>query len=261
MVSLGGYRAVSLDLWFTAIFQGADLDERWHEDRVRALRQMLRARNGATLPPEEIARGIERTEERLRNEGRGPTTEPPSALVRAYAATLDARLTLPSEEAGQVYSDAGLFEHPPEVNSELARVMTPLEEQGIPVMAITNTARQESSWMRFLRSRCGLPFRHVITSCEVGAAKPDPAIFEAASRRVSVPLREILHVGDRWELDVVGAERAGCGAVLYRGLWSRYPEGMYPPTDPQLLDDPRVRCIDRLDEILDLELLSLRPRG
>ncbi len=66
----------------------------------------------------------------------------------------------------------------------------------------------------------------MIASCEVGRAKPKPEKFLEASRRLGIPLDEILHVGDRWELDEDGALRSGCGAVLYRGLWSHYPKGM-----------------------------------
>jgi putative hydrolase of the HAD superfamily len=98
----------------------------------------------------------------------------------------------------------------------------------------------------------------VITSCEVGRAKPDPGIFLEAARRLDVAPSEVLHVGDRWELDVEGARRAGLGAALYRGLWPYYPSGMYPETDPALLEDPDVGTIDRLDGVLSADLRSDR---
>jgi putative hydrolase of the HAD superfamily len=49
----------------------------------------------------------------------------------------------------------------------------------------------------------------VVTCAGAGARKPDPAIFEAALRRIGVPAAAALHVGDRPELDGVGARAAG----------------------------------------------------
>jgi len=154
------------------------------------------------------------------------------------------------------YSAAGLAEHPPTVNPELRSVLPALRDRGVPVIMITNTARRAATWKSMLHDRWGLVFDHVIASCEVGKAKPDRAIFERASRLLGLPAAEILHVGDRWELDVVGAQNAGFGAALYRGLWGSYPPGMYPETDPGLVARSGVLCVDRLEELLEDGLLA-----
>ena len=63
---------------------------------------------------------------------------------------------------------------------------------------------------------CGLE-RHldaVVTSAEVGAAKPDRAIFETALARCGCAAGEALHVGDTPAEDVEGARAAGIPAVL-----------------------------------------------
>ncbi len=58
----------------------------------------------------------------------------------------------------------------------------------------------------------------VVTSAEVGAAKPDPRIFEAALELAGVSAGEALHVGDSLEEDVAGAHAAGIEVVwLNRG--------------------------------------------
>jgi putative hydrolase of the HAD superfamily len=54
----------------------------------------------------------------------------------------------------------------------------------------------------------------VVTSAEVGAAKPSPAVFEAALREAGVVATQALHVGDSFAEDVVGARAAGVEAVL-----------------------------------------------
>ena len=59
--------------------------------------------------------------------------------------------------------------------------------------------------------RCGLceRFTFVALSQDVGAEKPDPAIFRVACREVGYSPRQLLHVGDSLEDDVAGARRAG----------------------------------------------------
>ncbi len=54
-----------------------------------------------------------------------------------------------------------------------------------------------------------------VTSAEVGAAKPDGAIFAAALQLAGEAApAEALHVGDSLEADLEGARRAGLSAVL-----------------------------------------------
>ncbi|MDP6957841.1 MAG: HAD-IA family hydrolase [Planctomycetota bacterium] len=54
----------------------------------------------------------------------------------------------------------------------------------------------------------------IFISAEVGRRKPDPYIFEQALEKVGVHPEEAIHVGDLLEEDVVGAQRAGIGALL-----------------------------------------------
>jgi FMN phosphatase YigB (HAD superfamily) len=50
----------------------------------------------------------------------------------------------------------------------------------------------------------------VVVSQRVGAIKPHPAIFAAARAALGDPMpASIIHVGDDWQADVVGAQRAG----------------------------------------------------
>lgn len=54
----------------------------------------------------------------------------------------------------------------------------------------------------------------VVTSGEVGADKPEPPIFMAALQRAGVPASEAVHVGDQYNLDVIGARGVGITPVL-----------------------------------------------
>jgi putative hydrolase of the HAD superfamily len=55
----------------------------------------------------------------------------------------------------------------------------------------------------------------VIDSSVVGMAKPDPRIFELGVRAARVAPEETVYIGDSYFVDVVGARRAGLGAVLF----------------------------------------------
>lgn len=53
----------------------------------------------------------------------------------------------------------------------------------------------------------------VVVSQRVGWVKPHRRIFEAAAGELGVPLVRLLHVGDDWAADIVGAKRAGARAA------------------------------------------------
>ena len=54
----------------------------------------------------------------------------------------------------------------------------------------------------------------VVTSADVGAAKPDPALFHRALELAGVPAAGAVHVGDSVENDVEGARAAGIRALM-----------------------------------------------
>jgi putative hydrolase of the HAD superfamily len=82
----------------------------------------------------------------------------------------------------------------------------------------------------------------VLTSAEVGAAKPDPAIFERALAVVGVAPTAALHVGDSLAEDVEGARRAQIAAVWCNRRAEPVPDG--------------VRAIASLAELAELAELD-----
>ncbi|MBI3751808.1 MAG: HAD family hydrolase [Chloroflexi bacterium] len=57
----------------------------------------------------------------------------------------------------------------------------------------------------------------VVVSQRVGVIKPHPAIFQAAADALGLSPDRLLHVGDDWAADVVGAKAAGWHAAYLRG--------------------------------------------
>ncbi|WP_195905990.1 HAD family hydrolase [Parafrankia discariae] len=53
-------------------------------------------------------------------------------------------------------------------------------------------------------------------SCRTGFAKPDPRAFRHVARTHGVPISDLVHIGDSWECDILGATRAGAVPVWVR---------------------------------------------
>jgi HAD superfamily hydrolase (TIGR01509 family) len=88
-------------------------------------------------------------------------------------------------------------------------------------------------------------FDTVVVSQRVGAIKPRPEIFAEAARLLGAPPERILHVGDDWAADVVGATRAGWHAAYLRGQQGDTP---LPTSEPGADATPDL-VVDRLAEI------------
>jgi putative hydrolase of the HAD superfamily len=54
----------------------------------------------------------------------------------------------------------------------------------------------------------------VIDSCDEGVEKPDPRLFQIALERAGARAETTIHVGDIYQIDVVGARAAGIRGVL-----------------------------------------------
>ena len=80
----------------------------------------------------------------------------------------------------------------------------------------------------------------VVTSKEAGADKPKPPIFRAALVKAGVNTSEAVHVGDQYQLDVIGARGVGIKPVLL----DRYD--IYP----EVSDCPRIHSLAELAQHL-----------
>jgi len=59
------------------------------------------------------------------------------------------------------------------------------------------------------------PFLDIIlTSQQTGLYKPSPEIFKLACEKTGVGLKQALYVGDQYQIDIIGAEKAGMTGVL-----------------------------------------------
>jgi FMN phosphatase YigB (HAD superfamily) len=108
-----------------------------------------------------------------------------------------------------------------------------------PLAATIDRYAEAQGWLPHLRA--------ILVSQRVGTIKPQPAIFEAARSALGNPEPgSILHVGDDWAADVVGASGVG-----WRTAWlAARPDGSPLPTSERegsLDPDLELASLDELE--------------
>jgi len=117
---------------------------------------------------------------------------------------------------------------------------------GPPRRAVLTSGDPEQQRAKLARFGLLGHFEAVLTSADLGVAKPDPAAFTAACRWLDVDPRQVVSVGDWLEGDVIAATRAGLAAVwLDRGV---DPVTGKPP-DRAKAADPGLARIEYLTDL------------
>ena len=208
--SVSKYKAVVFDLWGTLV------DELMHPEANRLVYQQKNAETADLL-------GVDRDE-----------------FAKAWAARLDdlQRGGFSSTEAALLHICRELGAEPgedrihavAEIRCEYVRealsprpgtveTLSTLKDSGYRVGLISNCMEEVS---RLWRST---PFASLVDtavlSFDVGIAKPDPRIYELATRGLGVVAEHCLYVGDGSGGELSGASRARMTAVLMRAPYDR----------------------------------------
>lgn len=207
-----------------------------------ALRRLLRERHGLEVTAQQAERAIAAEIGYYREhlaEGRDTASVEAlrgrcaAELQRALAAEVGAGQFLGPELTATLLA-ALVFRPYPEVPAALEH----LRGLGLGLIVVSN-------WDASLPQALGAAglgghFDGVLASAAIGAAKPDPAIFEAALSVAGVPPEQAVHVGDSLTEDIAGARAAGITPVLVRR-----GRGAEPPP-------AQLHTIRRLSELPDL---------
>ena len=112
-----------------------------------------------------------------------------------------------------------------------------------PLATTIDRYAEAAGWMPSLAA--------VVVSQRVGTIKPQPAIFEAAAAALGgPPPASILHVGDDWAADVVGAKRMGWRAAYVLG---RPADSPLPGSERGEAADPALRPDLEIEDVFRLE--------
>lgn len=91
-------------------------------------------------------------------------------------------------------------------------------------------------------------FDTVIVSADLGVIKPHPRLFEAAREGLNhLPAKHIVHIGDDWDADILGAGASGMQTV-YTRQWRATPDKRYGTGDHSPLAE--IDDLRELPEIL-----------
>jgi putative hydrolase of the HAD superfamily len=107
------------------------------------------------------------------------------------------------------------------VFADVATTLGALKQQGLRLGVISNFDTRLYDVLHALGLRAYFDAIHIST--EVGAAKPDPAIFHTALAANGLQPAQALHVGDSWREDVLGAQAAGLSALWLDRNWAAGP--------------------------------------
>lgn len=169
---------------------------------------------------------------------------------RARARDFAARhaVALSDAEASTWFSD--YFEHYVaawSLHHDALRCLDALEAEipGVRFGLITNG---DLAFQRRKVEAVGLDARmeHLVASGEVGVAKPDARIFEAACSAFDVPPMQAVYVGDRLRTDAIGAARAGL-----TGVWLNRRGDVPPADDAAEAASVGVIELTTLDQLVD----------
>ena len=114
-----------------------------------------------------------------------------------------------SQEMTRLHAERGLWEIVPE---GALGALDAMRSAGLRLALASNADPVLRTKLREL----GIADRldHLGISGEMGVEKPDPRFFAAILAAIGVPPERALHVGDVYEIDVVGARAAGLAVVL-----------------------------------------------
>jgi FMN phosphatase YigB (HAD superfamily) len=173
---------------------------------------------------------------------------PPPAADERWDQPAAARRSEPDEIdwSVEVYSRAFVRVMPPDPSVE--RTLASLAQHASlailsnwPLAATIDRYAEAAGWGPHLRA--------IVVSQRVGTIKPDPAIFGETRRLLGDPdPQRILHVGDDWAADIVGAVRAGWRAAYVR---SRPGDSPLPSSerDGSVAADLEIDAVAELAEL------------
>lgn len=112
-------------------------------------------------------------------------------------------------ELKRIHDAENLWEDVPE---DVVPALERFKALGLKLVVLSNA----NGTVRSKLARLGLArwFEHVLDSGEEGIEKPDPRFFALGLQRAGAEPASTIHVGDVFNIDVVGARAAGIRAVL-----------------------------------------------
>jgi HAD superfamily hydrolase (TIGR01509 family) len=208
----------------------------WSAERERQF-----AEDVPQLREVDLERRVIRVLARLR--GMPPPT-PGGSWDDAAAATRSTAAEIGLGLAAYSRAFVALMPRPPEVGPLLERLAARFDLALLsnwPLASTIDAYLDATGWRSSLAA--------VVISQRVGTIKPDPRIFRTAEAALGRPGPAILHLGDDWAADVVGAKRAGWLAGYLRDRQDGSPLPASRP-DESVVADLQVDSLEQFESAL-----------
>ena len=207
----GPVRAVIFDLGSTLIYE----KDAWEAYFPRADAELWRALHeaGVSLQPHDLYGNASTLFELYYTRHRNDLNEP--TMVRVLAELLHERgFSLPGDtlrEAMRAMFAVTQSNWFPE--EESLPTLRQLRERGLEVGLISNASDDDNTQALVDKGGFRPYLEFILSSATIGKRKPHPEIFKEALNRLKVPPRQAIMVGDDYEADIVGANRAGIQSI------------------------------------------------
>lgn len=163
----------------------------------------------------EVFLPVWRSTEEDRATGKRTFEEVMEYLLRELGMFSPDRLQLVVEKRIAIQADCFTHLHP-----QILPMLSALKENGIKIGLITNCFSEEA---KLIRESSLFPyFDAPCLSWEVGARKPDPAIYHACLEKLGIPAGNCLYVGDGGSQELETARSLGMQAA--QATWYRKPD-------------------------------------
>jgi putative hydrolase of the HAD superfamily len=256
----GTIRAVTFDLWETLLFESDGASLRRADVRCRNLAQALN-NLGVKVSLKEMSAAVNETISSLMtiwdvNRDIGYIDQIRLIIKKVSKDSLDPKQEWMNELVSAYTSS--ILEVPPHLNPEARKVLEGLKKRRKLIGLICNTGLTPGIGLRKLLANEGVTeyFNLMVFSEEIGIRKPDPRIFQLATRRLGVQSFEIVHVGDNLKMDVWGAKNAGLKAIHFSSQEGR---DRIAESDPNSLVSlsRKLGNLEGLKIVPDMEINSL----
>lgn len=207
-------KAVFFDLYHTLIC--------YDPPREKIMAEVL-GEFGIDITPEKLLYPINAADEFIyREHSRLPigkrSEDDKKALWGQYQAIAlkEANIEPTRELISYILGKMSLIKFEPVLFEDVLSTLTDLKDKGLIIGLISNVDKDITGMLTKLEL---MPFlKVVVTSLESGYNKPQPEIFREAIRQGGIQPDEAVYVGDQYQIDVIGAGKAGmCGILIDRG--------------------------------------------
>ena len=229
---------ISVDLWGTVLTYGdREAETRW---RLREFATVLR-HFGHLVSARTVREAVLGVRQEMLQRQRTSGEQPPvrdqvCAMVAAMGITDDRLvdvLLIPHTHA--------VLRACPHVMPGAHTALWATKTAGARLVLTSNTLATPMSVSRLILAEHGLGgiFEDTVFSSDVGLAKPRPEVFHTIAHRGGTTPERVVHVGNDWRTDVLGALGAGCRALFFN-----------PREKPSRPQAPDITHLDQMPEAL-----------